>query len=334
MASKSSSEVDSAVSSTEPSWESVYGETMENGGRSVPDGAVRWSAAKSNMLAPGRTEGQTTGKASKLRGWQLARELQEADTVIEARASGYNKGGLLLDWHGLPGFVPASQLLNFSRLHVEKERLHCLRERQHQRLQLKIIEVDEETNRLIFSERATRVAATEREQLLSRLQVGEVRTGTVTNLADFGAFVDLGGVEGLLHISQLSWRRLLHPSDVVEPGQEVKVLILEVDENNERVALSRKQLLSDPWFHIEERYKPGQIVTAVISNVVDFGAFALVEDELEGLIHISELGAYRRRPPEEIVHKGNRVRARVLDVSESERRLALSLRGIENPILE
>lgn len=269
--------------------------------------------------------------ASLQNGWEIARQLFKNDEVVEATVAGFNKGGLLLTWHGLPGFVPASQLLDAACLHVEEERLSHLEERQGETLRLKIIEVDEETDKLIFSERATQVSAVEQERLLRELTPGEQRRGVVTNLADFGAFVDLGGVEGLIHISELSWRRLLHPGDVVQPGQEVAVLVLDVDEARGRVALSRKQLFDDPWPTVEERYRVGQIVEGVISNLVSFGAFTLVEQELEGLIHVSELTEDVCDDPEEVVDKGDVVRARVLSVSSEKRRLALSLRSMEPP---
>jgi len=267
-------------------------------------------------------------------GWEIARQVSEDDEIVEAPVAGFNKGGLLLEWQGLPGFVPASQLLNIPRLHVEEERLSHLQERQGQTLRLKIIEVDEEANKLIFSERATQVSAAEQERLLQELAPGERRRGVVTNLTDFGAFVDLGGVEGLIHISQLSWRRLLHPGDVVRPGQEVDVLVLDVDEARGRVALSRKRLFDDPWPTVEERYEVGQIVQGVISNLVSFGAFTLVEQELEGLIHVSELSEAACHDPAAVVCKGDVVRARVLSVSSEKRRLALSLRSLDQPDLK
>lgn len=272
--------------------------------------------------------------ASRQDGWEIARQVLEADEIVEAPVAGFNKGGLLVNWQDLPGFVPASQLLDVPCLHVEEARLRHLRQRQGQTLCLKIIELDEETNRLIFSERATRVSAAEQERLLRDLAPGQRRRGVVTNLADFGAFVDLGGVEGLIHISQLSWRRLLHPGDVVQPGQEVDVLILDVDEARGRVGLSRKRLFDDPWLAVEERYQPGQIVQGVISNLVSFGAFVLVERELEGLIHVSELAEDACDDPAEVVCKGDLVKARVLSVSSEERRLALSLRNLEQSKLE
>lgn len=275
------------------------------------------------------------GKDASLQdGWEIARQLFEEDAIVEVPVAGFNKGGLLLEWRDLPGFIPASQLLDFSGLHVKEERLSYLRERQGQTLRLKIIEVDEGANKLVFSERATQVSAAEQERLLGELAPGERRRGVITNLADFGAFVDLGGVEGLIHISQLSWRRLLHPGDVVRPGEEVEVLILDVDRARGRVALSRKRLLDDPWPDVEERYQVGQTVEGVISNLVSFGAFTLVEQELEGLIHVSELTEAACDDPADVVCKGDVVRARVLSVSSEQRRLGLSLRRVEQPDLE
>lgn len=257
--------------------------------------------------------------------WQLARDAWEADEIVEANVVGSNKGGLLVNWRGLQGFVPASQLCEVTNLHVESDRARALEACVGKTLDLKILEVEERASRLIFSERATEVRAVDRNRLLRQLERGQRRRGVVTNLADFGAFVDLGGAEGLIHISQLSWRRLTHPSDVVKPGEEVEVLVLSVDVAEGRVALSRKQLREDPWIAVEDRYHPGQLVEGTVSSLAEFGAFVLVEDELEGLIHVSELGEPPASHPAERLECGQKVEARVLLVSESDRRLALRL---------
>jgi small subunit ribosomal protein S1 len=278
-----------------------------------------------------REEGSASGNRRKLslqERWQIARAKFEEDAIIETQATGYNKGGLLVSWLDLPGFVPASQLLGLRRLHLQEERLRHLQQRQNAKLRLKIIELEQDTNRLIFSERATQVAAPQREQLLEQIEPGERRTGVVTNLADFGAFVDLGGVEGLIHLSQLSWRRLKHPSDVVRPGETVEVLVLSVDRAKERIGLSRKQLFQDPWQNVEERYHPDQIVTGIVSSVAPFGAFVLLEPELEALLHVSEFAKGMEADPEAVFSKGDEVTARIVQVSEEERRLGLSLRDI------
>lgn len=299
-----------------------------------PEGSGSGRGASARKGNPSRNTGAASSDKRKLslqERWDLAREKFAEDAIIETQATGYNKGGLLVSWLDLPGFVPASQLLGLRRLHLEEERLRHLQQRQHAKLRLKIIELEQETNRLIFSERATQVAAPQRERLLQQIEVGERRSGVVTNLADFGAFVDLGGVEGLIHLSQLSWRRLKHPSDVVRPGETVKVLVLSVDRERERIGLSRKQLYPDPWQNVEDRYHPGQMVTGTVSSVAAFGAFVLLEPELEGLLHVSEFAPEMEADPEAVFSKGDEVTARIVQVSEVERRLGLSLRNLKQP---
>jgi small subunit ribosomal protein S1 len=277
------------------------------------DGRFRWSDGGSD---PGTDP------------WQLAQDIMDADDAISLPVTGFNKGGLLVHWQGLQGFVPASQLIDFPQFHLESERLSALRQWQSEKLTLKIIELNRDLNRLILSERATLVEADEREKLFVRIEPGQVREGTVTNLTNFGAFVDLGGVEGLIHISELSWSRVVHPSNVLEPDQQVKVKVLSVDSENGRVALSLKRLKDNPWLTVDQRFKPGQLVEGVITNVVNFGAFVLIEDELEGLIHISQLAEGVFLHPRKVVQKGQIVVARILKVEGANKRLALTLRGL------
>jgi small subunit ribosomal protein S1 len=258
--------------------------------------------------------------------WQVAHELCAADQVVELPVTGSNKGGLLVQWNGLQGFVPASQLIEFPQFHIEAQRIRTLRQWVDRHLKLKIIEVNQHANRLILSERATLVKADERARMLTNIRPDDILEGQVTNLTQFGAFVDLGGVEGLAHISELSWSRVVHPSDVLTPGQTVLVLVLNVDQDKERVALSLKRLRPNPWQDIESRYQPGQIVEGVVSKVVSFGAFVLLEDELEGLIHISELAEGTFFHPRNIVQHGDSVVAEVVEVDGEAKRLALSLR--------
>ena len=263
--------------------------------------------------------------------WQIAQEIFQSDETLLLQVSGYNKGGLLVRWNGLQGFVPASQLVDFPQFHLERERLQALAQWQDRTLEVKIIEVNPSNNRLIFSERAASVKAETRKGLLSEIHAGDILEGQVTNLTKFGAFVDLGGVEGLVHISELSWSRVTHPSHILQPKQRVKVLVLNVDHANERVALSIKRLKRDPWLTVESRYVPGQIVSGTVSNVVSYGAFVLLEEELEGLIHISELAEGTFLHPRNVVQKGDVVTARVLAVNGRKKRLALSLRALEHP---
>lgn len=264
--------------------------------------------------------------------WQLAQKYMDEDRVVRLRVEAFNKGGLIVYWQGLQGFVPASQLLECPQFHLEHRRMQRLKQWLNEWLTLKIIEVKPEANRLIFSERATQVDADEREQLFAAIEPGDRITGTITNLTDFGAFVDLGGVEGLVHISELSWSRVPHPSKIVEPGQQVEVKVLKVEPNNGRIALSCKRLKENPWRGVAERYHPGQIVTGTVSDIAGFGAFVLLEEELEGLIHVSELAEGDFLHPRNVVRPGDRVQARVLHVDGAKKRLALSLRDIPNAI--
>ncbi|HFQ94618.1 MAG TPA: S1 RNA-binding domain-containing protein, partial [Anaerolineae bacterium] len=260
--------------------------------------------------------------------WRAAQALHQADDSVQLTITGYNKGGLLVMWHNLQGFVPASQLVDFPQFHLESERMKALRQWHNQQITLKIIEIDPAQNRLIFSERAALVEASQRANLFNRIEPGQILEGVITNLTNFGAFVDLGGVEGLIHISELSWSRVTHPSAIVKPGQPVTVKVLNVNHRDERIALSLKRLKQNPWQTVNQQYKPGQLIEGVVSNVVSFGAFVQVEDELEGLIHISELAEGSFLHPRDVVRKGEKVTARVLYVDGGAKRLALSLRRV------
>ena len=261
--------------------------------------------------------------------WKLAQELYDSDESIELTVTSHNKGGLLVNWNSLQGFIPASQLLNFPQFHLESERLQALQEWHNKKLLLKIIELNAPSNRLIFSERAALVNVDQKEQMLSQVEVGQVLQGEITNLTNFGAFVDLGGIEGLIHISELSWSRVTHPAQIVTPGQIVTVKIIQIDEGEERIALSKKRLNPNPWQDVDKRYVIGQVVQGPVSNVVNFGAFVKLEDELEGLIHISELAEGSFLHPRDVVSKDDVVIARVIHVDGKGKRLALSMRGVD-----
>ncbi len=260
--------------------------------------------------------------------WQVAQNNFTNEEIVNLEITGFNKGGLLVLWNNIQGFVPASQLLNFPQFHLESERIRALKEWVGKKLPLKIIELNKDSNRLILSERAAQVAAGQRDNVLGQINIGDTVSGTVTNLTKFGAFVDLGGVEGLIHISELSWSRVLHPSDIVKPGQQISVTILSVDSRNGRVALSLKRLKHDPWHTVETRFKEGQIVHGTVSNIVSYGAFVMIEEELEGLIHISELAEGSFLHPRNVVAKGDKITARVLHVNGKAKRLALTLHGV------
>jgi small subunit ribosomal protein S1 len=258
--------------------------------------------------------------------WDEAQRVFEADQTVTLTIIGYNRGGLLVEWNTLRGFVPASQLVDFPSIADGPVRRAELSARVGHSLVLRVIELDPKQNRLILSERAAQVQPGTRANILDRLSQGDTCQGRVTNLCDFGAFVDLGGIEGLIHISELSWGRVSHPRDVLVRGDTVRVYVMEVNRDQGRVALSLKRLQPDPWETVEQRYHIGQIIEGVITNVVDFGAFARVEDGLEGLIHVSELAEGNFLHPRNVVHEGEQVRVRVLNIDGQSRRLGLSLR--------
>lgn len=306
-------------------WAALFAEEEAN--PAPPDSLDRMSLDDESLL----NETVQTQESSNIRHidpWAVAQEAYEDEETLSLTVTGFNKGGLLVEWHGLPGFVPASQLVDFPQFHVATQRNHVLQEAVGRTLQVKIIEVNPRLNRLILSERAAQVDSGQRELVLASIQPGDTVTGIVTNLTDFGAFIDLGGVEGLIHISELSWSRVIHPSKILKPDEQVEVLVLDIDQEKERVALSLKQLYPNPWLTAEDRYYQGQIVEGTISNIVNYGAFVLLERELEGLIHISELAEGDFLHPRNVVNIGEHVRAKVLYVDAKSKRLALTLRGV------
>jgi small subunit ribosomal protein S1 len=248
--------------------------------------------------------------------------------VLELPVVGCNRGGLLVAWNGLRGFVPASHLLEPSSSGDDEERLEDLRRLIGTRVHLKIIELDAENDRFVLSERATEVESRQAEDLLEELEPGDICQGRVTNLCSFGAFVDLGGFEGLIHISELSWGRVGHPSDVLDLGEPVETYVLNVEPERERVGLSIKRLQPNPWQSVERRYHVGQIVNGKVTHLVDFGAFVQIEDGLEGLIHVSELAGGKPCAPEDILETGDAVSVKVLSVDGSRRRMGLRLEGV------
>lgn len=256
--------------------------------------------------------------------WDYARKIYARDDLVELHVTGYNRGGLLVEGEDLQGFVPVSHLTDLPEVETDEEREDQLCEYIGQSIQLKVIECDPERERVVFSQRAGLTEAGSRNQLLSNLCEGARVWGTVTNITDFGVFVDLGGLEGLVHVSEISWGRVRHPSDSVELGQRLQVHVISVDEERSRVALSLKRLGPNPWDSAADRYHPGQITEAVITSILPFGAFARLEEGLDGLIHVSELG-HPGVKPFDILFEGQRVRIRILQVDAENQRMGLSL---------
>lgn len=255
--------------------------------------------------------------------WDTFSRYLHEERAIDLPVVGSNRGGLLVKWNGVMGFVPASQLCETPPYGDDELRRESLADRIGSTLALKVIEVDPSESRLILSERAARRIQEPDLSILDDLTPGDVCHGAITNLCPFGAFVDLGGVEGLIHISELSWGRVSHPSDVVQSGQEVEVYVLNIDRDQGRIGLSLKRLRPDPWQTVESRYQIGQEVEGIITNVVHFGAFVRIEDGLEGLIHTSEL-ADSLGDPRHTFQEGQAIRVQIMSIEGARHRIGLA----------
>lgn len=264
--------------------------------------------------------------------WNKARELVETEEVVEVTVTGHNRGGVLVRWNMLEGFIPSSHMVTVGAGLQGNERRDTLNQLIGQKLHVKVIEVDQDRRRLIFSEREAQREwrAQQKARLLNELREGDVVKGTVTGLRDFGAFVNLGGADGLIHVSELAWHRVDHPRDVLKVGDEIEVYVLSLDLERNRIALSRKRLLPDPWDDALERYHEGMLVEGTVTNVVDFGAFIALDDGLEGLLHLSEMGDGTLKEPYSYVKKGDRLQLRISRLEPEQRRVGFTQRwGID-----
>jgi small subunit ribosomal protein S1 len=262
--------------------------------------------------------------------WEDVDALIEKGEAFEMVVSGHNKGGLIVYLGQVRGFIPVSQLdqrHNVDRNAIDGTGSSPLARFAGQPMWLKIIEVDRDKNRLILSEQAAMRDRRKhlKSELLGKLEQGLVVEGKVTSLADFGAFVDIGGADGLVHLSEISWNRVNHPSDVLKLGQTVKVKVISVDRDRNRIGLSLKQLQPEPWSTITQRYLVGQVVQARVTRLTDFGAFARLEDDVEGLIHASELTDEEVKP-ETVVQPGDELTVRIIRIDPERKRIGLSLK--------
>ena len=264
--------------------------------------------------------------------WEEAGRLQGEGGMVTGQVIGYNKGGLLVQFSRIRGFVPASQVAQLHGRTAAEERQQALQRMVGQNIPLKVIEVDRERNRLVLSERlATQEwRKAQKHRLLTELQPGDVLSGRVNQLTNFGAFIDLGGADGLAHISELSWQRVNHPREVLSPGQEVKVMVVEVDADRERIGLSLRRLQSNPWETIDQRYALGQLVSGPVTNVTPFGAFVQIEEAVEGLIHASELNVDPQAQPRDLLQPGQSVTAKIISLDKQRQRMGLSIRRIDD----
>jgi small subunit ribosomal protein S1 len=261
--------------------------------------------------------------------WERARVIYDSDQTISLLVVDYNRGGLLVEGEDLQGFVPISHLVDIdcdSLDGSDEDREQLLNPYLSSQLKLKVIECDPDRGRVVLSERAALFEPGRRMQLLNNLQPADRTLGKVTNITDFGVFVDLGGLEGLIHVSELSWGRVRHPAEVVNIGDEIEVFVISIDQERQRIALSLKRMNQNPWETAGERYHSGQEVEAVITSVMPFGAFARLEEGLDGLIHVSEMySGDEVVHPQDLVTEGQQVLVRVLHVDASNQRMGLSL---------
>jgi small subunit ribosomal protein S1 len=259
--------------------------------------------------------------------WRMVREIYTKDQVVNLEITGFNRGGLLVGGNGLHGFVPISHLLEINCLTDDNEKEKILYSYVGRTMAFKVIECEPERGRIVLSERAALAESGKRNLLFDEIYPGKCVCGIVTNITQFGVFVDLGGVEGLIHVSEISWGRVNHPAEVIKVGETIQAYVIQVDQDRSRIALSMKRLIPNPWENAEERYHPGQVVSAVITSIVPFGAFARLEEGLDGLIHSSEIsdkGSDNDSVDE--LYEGQAVQVRILNVNATRQRLGLSLK--------
>jgi small subunit ribosomal protein S1 len=262
--------------------------------------------------------------------WLRAQELFDNGELWEGQVTEYNRGGLIVPFGEIRGFLPISHIEGFPRRPTPTRRMAELAKMVGQRVRLKVIEVDRSHRRLILSEREAQKQWREeqKEKLINELWEGQLWHGRVSKLCDFGAFVDLGGADGLIHISELSWGWVNHPSEVVQVGDEVDVYVLRLDYERKRIGLSLKRLHPDPWARVHERYEIGHLVEGTVISVHDFGAFVRIKEGIDGLLHVSEM---RNPPPQdarEIVKEGDKLLLRIISIDGRRHRMGLSLRNI------
>lgn len=265
--------------------------------------------------------------------WERAEVLMQSQDIFEGSVAAFNRGGVIVKLGQVRGFVPASQLSADSQSHSQGDAEEPGDDRWAnlvgEPLMLKVIDIDRKRNRLILSERQAmrEWRRQQKEQLLETLSEGDIYDGVISSIADFGAFVDLGGADGLIHLSELSWNRVSHPSEVVNVGDKIKVQILNIDHERRRIGLSLRRLQPQPWDVVDQNYAVGQIVRGKITKLVNFGAFArLDQDGIEGLIHVSELSENRINHPKEVVNEGEEHDLRIIRIDMDKRRMGLSLK--------
>jgi small subunit ribosomal protein S1 len=272
-------------------------------------------------------------RAREEQGWQIVEKMLGTKESFHSSIIGFNKGGLIVPISGLRGFVPASQISLSRRSEMTGDTPEQRWSKMvGQAIDVCVIEIDRERRRLILSERqaSTETRESLKERVIDELKEGEIRTGHVTSLADFGAFVNINGADGLVHLSEISWDHIQHPNEALKVGQEVKVKVISIDREKKRIGLSIRQLQSDPWDQKAANFQVGQLIEGTITRLTKFGAFARLTDDVEGLIHISEISEKRIEHPKEVLKEGDTVTLRIIKIDPANHRIGLSVRRVDS----
>jgi len=258
--------------------------------------------------------------------WDKVERIFDQDEIVELTVVGHNRGGILVSGEDMHGFVPASHLVDLPTDLTDDNRELYLSDYLDRQVELKVIECEQKKERIVFSERAALAEEGQRKHLLNSLKKDDVISGSVTNVTSFGAFVDLGGLEGLIHISELSWGRVTHPSEILQVGDEIQTMVLQVEEDEGKIALSLKRLQENPWELLVANRSPGDLLEATITCIVKYGAFAKIEGGVEGLIHISSMELPESCDKiDSYLYEGQRVLVKVINIDANKRRLGLQL---------
>lgn len=301
-------------------WESVLAEEMRHATPRVQPPAVKPRPVAQENAAESVQVAEPVQP-----NWDEIKELYSSDRIIAMKVTGHNRGGLLVETDTISGFVPFSHLIELAGKEQETDRDTSLESYTGKMLNVKVIECVPEDGRVVFSERAALAEPGRRSELFHTLQTGSHVVGTVTNITDFGVFVDLGGVEGLIHISELSWGRVSHPNQIVKLGQEIEVQVLDLSVERCRVALSLKRMKQNPWERAMNEFPVNMVLPAVVTSVLSYGAFARIDAGVEGLIHASEMPLEPNQTPRDILSDGQPIQVRVLHVDPSHQRMGLSM---------
>ncbi|MEI2608969.1 MAG: S1 RNA-binding domain-containing protein [Candidatus Promineifilaceae bacterium] len=262
--------------------------------------------------------------------WEKAEEMLNSGEIFEGEVIGYNKGGLIVPFGRLRGFIPASHVSTLTPNLDERQRQQRMAKMRGQKFPLKVIEVNQLRRRLVFSQRDAQKEWDEvqKQSLLDHLAEGQIVKGRVSSMRDFGVFVNLGGADGLIHVSELSWQRINHPNEVVKVGDEIEAYIVKLDRENQRISLSRKRILPNPWDTLAEDYKQGQLVEGKITRIVDYGAFVEIAPGVEGLLHVSQLSRGSVEKVTDVVREGENHLLRIVSLDANKQRIGLSLKAV------